>query len=103
VTAPISPKDVESAKTARIPPEVIEAANELIAEKWNGYSALFTITELCERARPKLKMEPGSQFKTGQLDIEVVFRKAGWLVDYDNPGYNETYTGFWTFKKRWTR
>jgi hypothetical protein len=97
MTKPITPKDVESIKAARMKPEMIEAANELIAEKWNGHSATFTVAELCARARLKLKMEAD-----GELDIEVVFRQYGWRVEFDRPGYNETYSAHWVFTKKKT-
>jgi hypothetical protein len=100
MTKPITPKDVESIKAARMRPEMIEAANELIAEKWNGYNANFTVAELCARARLKLKMEAKESFQDGELDIEVVFRKHGWRVEFDRPGYNEMYDAHWIFTKK---
>ena len=100
MTKPLSPKDVESAKTKRIPPQIIEAANELIAERWDGHEATFTLHELGQRARAKLGMDPKVDFESGQLDIEPSFRKAGWIVDFDRPGYNETYDARFTFRKK---
>lgn len=100
MTKPITPADVENIKAERMRPEMIDAANELIAEHWNGYSACFTLNELCARARAKLNMEAGASFKNGELDIEVVFRKHGWKVEFDKPGFNETYSANWTFTKK---
>lgn len=102
MTKPISPKDVAAAKTTCMKPEIIEAANELIASKWDGYRATFTVAELCARARIKLGVEDYA-FQDGELDIEVVFRKHGWNVEFDRPGYNESYSAHWIFKKRRTR
>lgn len=101
MTKPISPKDVEIAKAAHGEMSlIIEAANELIAEKWNGYDATFTVRELGARARPKLGMQEDEKFKDGQLDIEPIFRKAGWNVEFDRPGYCENYEARFIFKKR---
>ena len=100
MTKPITPKDVESAKTSHTLPLIIEAANELIVEKWNGYNATFTLRELGTRARAKLGMQEDQEFERGQLDIEPIFRKAGWIVEYDRPGYNENYEAHFIFKKR---
>jgi len=99
---PLSPKEIESAKKVVIPDAVMEAANELLAKKWNGSSATFTIDALCGLAREKMG-DPKHQFASEDLDIEIVFRKEGWIVDFDRPGYNETYAANWTFKKRRTR
>ena len=102
MTKPITPAEVESAKTARQGnnPAVIEAANELIAQRWNGHDARFKLHELGALARQKLGWEPKREFEDGDLDIEPIFRKAGWSVEFDRPGYNESYDAFFVFKKR---
>ncbi len=33
------------------------------------------------------------------LDVEDVYREAGWVVEYDKPGYCESYEATFTFKK----
>lgn len=100
---PITPDEVVAKKLDVVRPEIIEAANELIAKHWNGNYAKFTLDELCQLSRKKLKMEKGQQFEDGELDIEPIFRKAGWKVDFDRPGYNETYPATFEFTKRRTR
>lgn len=102
MTKPLSPKDVESAKAARKGnnEKVIEAANELIAQRWDGYEARFFLHELGKLAREKLGWDGKKEFEDGDLDIEPVFRKAGWSVEFDRPGYNETYEAFFVFRKR---
>lgn len=39
-------------------------------------------------------------FKKGWLNVEYLFRAAGWEVQYDKPGYNETYEAYFTFSKK---
>lgn len=39
-------------------------------------------------------------YKKHQLDIEEVYRKAGWVVSYDKPAYNENYDAIFTFKSK---
>jgi gamma-glutamylcysteine synthetase len=34
------------------------------------------------------------------LDIESLYKKHGWVVVYDKPGYSETYDPYWTFTKK---
>ena len=101
MTKPISPKDVADAKAKAIPDEVIDAANQLLAEKWDGHAAKFTLKELCVRARQKLG--EGYAFQSWELDIEVPFGLAGWIVKFDKPAYNESYDANFTFQKRRTR
>lgn len=39
-------------------------------------------------------------FDNGWLDIETVYEDSGWSVEYDKPGYNESYEASWTFKPK---
>lgn len=100
---PISPQALAQAHAARIPDFVIEAFNELIVEKAGGHKrATFTLDVAI--ARVLLKASAAGHECTSQsvlankwMDVEGLFRKAGWKVDYDQPGYNESYTPVYTF------
>jgi len=37
-------------------------------------------------------------FDKGWLNVEEVYRAAGWAVEYDKPGFNESYSATFTFK-----
>jgi hypothetical protein len=39
-------------------------------------------------------------FDNQWLDIEDIYREAGWKVSYDKPAYNETYKAYFTFSRR---
>jgi len=39
-------------------------------------------------------------FDKGWLNIEPMYRAAGWKVVYDKPAYNESYEPTFTFTKR---
>ncbi len=39
-------------------------------------------------------------FDNHWLDFEPLYRKAGWNVVYDKPGFNEDYIGFWRFSPK---
>lgn len=100
---PIKPKDVVKAKQETLPDEVIEAFNELIAENWKGEYAKFKLAVVAERIRKKLGWgdeKAGQISKNGWLDVEDVYRKAGWKVVYDGPAYNETYQATFEFSQR---
>ncbi|MFA6421911.1 MAG: hypothetical protein WCV92_00700 [Candidatus Buchananbacteria bacterium] len=97
--APIKPSDVAKQKQASFPNEVLEAFNQLIAEKFNnGYATIRqddVVAILVAKGlnRPEI-------FKKGWLDVEGIYRKAGWKVAYDKPAYNESYPATFTFSKR---
>lgn len=90
---PIGPDDV----TPRgIPEFVIEAVNELIAEKYNGSSFIIRQPEVIER----IKSKTAQDFDFKWLDFEPLYRDAGWRVRYDKPAYNESYEAFFEFSRK---
>lgn len=103
---PIKPEQVIQAKKASLPDEVIEAMNELIAKKWTGYSAVVTQPEFVYAIIEKMsgKMFNGREitssvlYEENWLDIEDIYREAGWFVEYDSPAYNESYVAKFYFR-----
>jgi len=111
MTKPITPSQVGAAKATAIPHEVIRAFNELIAANCvNGRSVVKQsdvldrmatlmrpagFTDASEAARWRQSI-----FDVGYLNIEDLYRAAGWSVTYDKPGYNEPhYPATFTFSK----
>lgn len=97
--SPISPKKVK--QVISFPVEVIESFNELIEEKFNGKSATVMQDAVVERIltkNPKLKKD--ELFDKHWLDVEDVYRKAGWIVKFDQPGYCESYDAYFVFEKK---
>ena len=96
---PITPKDVVILKKSLIPDEAVESFNELIAENYlNGYSE-FTQKKVVARMVKKGLSEKDI-FANGWLDLEDVYRKAGWKVEYDKPGFNESYEATFSFSRK---
>jgi len=96
---PIKPSEVVEVKKKMLPYEVIECFNELIAEKWNGQSATIKQTEAANRIAEQMGVDTQHLYDRGYMDIEDIFRAAGWVVEYDKPGYNETYPAAFEFRK----
>ena len=93
---PISPREVVTLKASSIPDEVFEAFNELIAENfWNGYSS-FTEKKVVARIVKK-GISSTKAYENNWLDVEKFYEKAGWKVDYDKPGFNESYDAVFNF------
>lgn len=95
---PISPHEVVGKKKSLLPDEVLDAFNELIAEHFSGRSSKFEQSKVIDRILEKFhhKLEKDELFKNHWLDVEDVYRESGWIVEYDKPGYNESYAA--TFK-----
>ncbi len=100
VVEPISPAEALKNKNNTIPPEVIEAFNELIAKNFNGRTATILQKEVAALAANKLSVSTDYLYKNKWLDVEDVFSERGWEVDYDKPGFNESYDATFTFKAR---
>jgi hypothetical protein len=106
IVKPMKPDEVLDRKIETIPDAMFEAVNAMIALKWNGSSAHFRQDDLLNKyfeisketdnreARDKL-------FDNHYMDFEGAYRREGWIVRYDKPGYNESYepTFEFTIKK----
>lgn len=97
---PIKPSEVIKKKKESLPDEVIESFNELIAEKWNGNQAKISQKEVASLISSKLDIQKEAIYEKHWLDVEDIFRKAGWHVEYDQPGYNESYEPYFIFEKK---
>ncbi|MDD5489214.1 MAG: hypothetical protein PHP25_00845 [Candidatus Moranbacteria bacterium] len=92
---PLSPKEVVEKKKDSIPDAVFEAFNELIAKDFNNAYAIVKQKEVV-----KLLVEKGLKekeiYENHWLDVEELYRKAGWKVEYDKSAYN----AFFKFRPR---
>ena len=95
---PISPSDVKKI----IPDFVIEAVNQLIMEKWDGYEAVILQDDILDiiSSDDLDNDKPSRQevFDKRWLDFEDLYREKGWDVEYDKPAYNEFYKARFIFK-----
>lgn len=102
---PISPSDVVVKKKEILPDFVIEAFNEVIAKNYSGGSSKFKQEEVITLIMSKMPQDGDISnrsfrheiFENRWLDVEDIYKKAGWRVVYDKPAYNETYPPTFTF------
>ncbi len=98
---PITPKEAVGLKKELLPDEVLEAFNELIAENIRDGEATFKATDVAARIKKKLQVKSiDAVFDKGHMDVEDIYRKAGWKVEYDRPGYCESYAATYTFTSK---
>lgn len=95
---PITPDEVKRT----VPEEVIDVWNALIQDAWDGQQAIISQTKAVTVIALHMNLcgNPGAVARNGYLDIECIYRDAGWVVNYDKPGYNESYTPTFTFRKK---
>lgn len=87
---PISPSKVAKLRKQLqiIPESVFDTINELIVKRFDGYSAAFTAKELAE------------SIPNNDLSVVVDAYANNWDIEWDRPGYNESYQATITFRKR---
>ncbi len=96
---PIKPREVAAQKKQSFPDAALESFNELIVEKYDGDSAKIEQKEVVARMVRK-GLKRNAIFDNCWLDVEEMYESAGWKVDYDKPGYNESYEASFTFERK---
>lgn len=108
MSRPFSPEEALSAKIEKVPAFVIDAVNHLLAQRFNGQGCLLRQGEVIQQARElaiqhhRMLDEEVSRdifFREHWLDFEPIYRQRGWRVQYDKPGWDETYEPFWKFER----
>lgn len=95
---PIAPDEVAGAKKVIIPKKVFEAFNTLIVRNFAGNNAVVVQDDVVDLL-VKGGLNRSDIFNNHWLDVEDAYRSAGWIVEYDKPGYNESYPATFAFKK----
>lgn len=99
IVKPVSPDQLANQDEHDIHPSMIRAINILLS-RFDGYSLNLTQREIVEKF---LNLEPNMKrsdvFDNNYLDFIGIYRRAGWDIVYDRPGYNESYEPNYTFKK----
>lgn len=93
---PIKPQDVEAIP---MPDVVIIIFNDLIQRNWDGTKAVVMQSEAVKLIAEEIGVEKSDVFKNRWLDVEGLYKEAGWNVRYDAPWYNESYEPTFTFRK----
>lgn len=96
---PLSPEEAKAAQEESLPDEVIETVNYFLTKRASNLVIRITVAEVREMLNRK-GFTTEQIYGDNLLDIENVYRKAGWKVTYDKPGYNESYEPYWDFSKR---
>jgi hypothetical protein len=121
---PFSPDEAADAKLTFLHPKLIEAINELLSKGYShrGGTITFTQKALVDLAGRKINDSlgmlgedmdaPGYNestvkptiprfdfFLNAGMNFEEVYRKQGWKVVKDSPGWDETYSTFYEFSR----
>jgi hypothetical protein len=105
---PITPTEVGGKKAElisktreAIPSEVFEVFNELIVKYWDGNRSCLHQEEIVRLIVDKLHLENDRPlYDNHWLDVEGIYREAGWKVDYKKPDWGENYDPYFIFSKK---
>ena len=96
---PITPAQV--AKKVKIPDVVIEVINNLIEENWNGKGATVMQKQAAAQIAQKMEIPVQKVYDNHYLDIEEIYTKAGWSVEYSKPAFcDEPFEAHFKFSPR---
>lgn len=104
MSGPFTPKQALAAANAgTIPEQVFDAFNAFLSDRAGDAPSGIMVKQdevlaLLAKAWPQTKRHV--YFEKGWLDVEAAYRKAGWRVTFDKPGYNESGGAFWVFRSR---
>lgn len=93
----IRPDEVAATKAKVLPAAVLDAFNVLIAKNFTAGRAIVTQDEAIAAICGAMGIDRHAVFANHYLDVEEVFREAGWRVEYDKPAYYENYEATFTF------
>lgn len=97
---PITPAEAATYKAKKLPQEVLEAWNKLIAQNFDGKVSRVLQADAVAAIQRATDCTGGFIARAGWLDIEPMYEAAGWRVEYDKPGYNESYPATFTFRPK---
>jgi len=97
MSGPIKPSEVRQHKTDLLPEEVFIAFSDCIAITWDGRSSVVKQRDVVGRIAAAMSITTAEVVQRHYLDVEEAYRAHGWDVEYDKPGYNETYEATFRF------
>lgn len=120
---PISPTQALEMKISAIPAFIFDIVNEQLATEYSGSRTIIKLNDVMNAVTERMSTMPeyAKLFPPGEglgaddrsskhptarkhvfaarwMDFEDAYRAAGWLVNFDKPGYNESYDAFYEFE-----
>lgn len=100
---PLSPEEVINLRPKHILPEIIEAVNKFLCERFNGNNSvkilkkeLVSKTIIACEANGKTMTER-ILIDNGHLDFEIIYSSVGWKVKYESPDRDESFESYYLF------
>ncbi|MBP9819782.1 hypothetical protein KBC79_03510 [Candidatus Woesebacteria bacterium] len=99
---PMSPAELSKGENigTTIPTEVFNVFNMLINQNQGSNGRAHVKQNEVVAELVKLGFNEAEIFAKRWLDVEPLYRKAGWDVSYDKPGWDESYEPYFIFKPK---
>jgi hypothetical protein len=97
MSGPMRPDEMVAAKKLVIPDAIWDAFNAEIAQRFVGGLAIVPQRAVVDRLVAAGANER-EIFDNGWLNVEDGYRAHGWRVEYDKPGWNESYEAHYKFR-----
>lgn len=96
----ITPDEVRKSRKDYIPEVIFKEINKLlIVENFDGVESKVYQEDIINRVcTGETGLTSSKIFEKHYLDIEDIYKDAGWKVTYDKPGYCETYKAYFIFR-----
>jgi hypothetical protein len=96
---PITPEQARGRKDNIIPDIVIESFNKLIVDNLTitgkaSFKKDAVLEEIISRGMSKKVV-----YDNNYLDIELLYKKFGWKVQFNSPSWDESYDDYFVFVK----
>ena len=104
----LTAENIDKMAAEAFPEWVLDITDSLIASKWRKKRATLKFKEVREALMIELRKQKPEEddgklcnmiSDNGWIDIEEYYRTVGFKVEVDNPAYNESYEGYFTFTK----
>lgn len=96
----VQPRTPRSSYEKVFPDPVIEAWNAEIELLDKGLSFRIRQGDMILRLTKAMDCDRQTVFDEGWLDIETFYGKHGWIVEYDQPDWGESYEPIFTFHRK---
>lgn len=97
---PITPEEATALRIELMPVQIIESFNELIALSFDGYESTIKQKAILALISKKTGLSGTEILQKNYLDIEDVYRQAGWVVSYAQPDRDDNFDPYFVFKKK---
>lgn len=97
---PLPANQINSSKPYEIPELVIVLVNNMLKEAWDRGSAILHTKDIMQKLKLAFDKTEKEILEMHWLDIEPIYRKAGYNVEYVKPAYGEQGEPYFKFENQ---